>query len=330
MKQNWVLLSAILAILAVPFALAAFEDATTERPSETWGPDVPGASPAPDEIEPEVAGDGVAAFERREPLDLSFLDLLDRGRPVFAASLASAVRLGEPETDGFAAFRDSYQGGPSMQLDRLSDETVAGIRFSFPAEPAVGAALELRWGEPSSSVDGAGAIWLDEESGVRAVLRETTGWWSLGVGQYRPLETLLRLRRDGSLELEPPGLMGASAAELDRHGAVPERAAVRTLQVLPAAASAEPTTSISVVFDGDRVVEVSTTLDLALDPDAPVAAEAILARELGEPSSRARIGDAVELQWARRPELRAFVYPDRLVIDRTPGRTPVPAPRPAR
>jgi hypothetical protein len=321
MKQNWVLLSAILAILAVPFALAAFEDATTERPSETWRQDDPRASLEPDEIEPDVAGDGVAAFERREPLDLSFLDLLESGRPVPAASLASAVRLGEPETDGVAAFRDGYQGGPSMQLDRLSDETVAGIRFSFPAEPAVGAALELRWGEPSSSVDGAGAIWLDEESGVRAVLRETTGWWSLGVGQYRSLETLLRLRR-------------ASAAELDRHGAVPERAAVRILQVLPAAASAEPTTSISVVFDRDRVVEVSTTLDLALDPDASVAAEAILARELGEPSSRARIGDVVELQWARRPELRAFVYPDRLVIDRTPGRTPprapVPAPQPAR
>jgi hypothetical protein len=333
MKQNWVLLSAILAILAVPFALAAFEDASVERP-EPRPYDDPAAALEPaglDEMEMEMemgleAGPhGVAAFERREPLDLSFLDLLDRRRPVPAADLASAVPFGEPETAAFATLRhrlETAANGPGVQLEHLSDGAVAGVRFSFPAEPAVGAALELRWGEPSSAVAGAGAVWLDATTRLRAVLRETAGTSTLAVGPYRPLDEMLRLRRDGSFELEPSGLIGAAKAELDGLGASPS-AGVWTLEVLPPAASAAPTTSISCVDDGSRVVEVTITIDLSLDRGAATAAEASLAREVGAPSLRAPIGDAVELQWSRRPDLRAFVYPDRLIIYRTP-RAPQP------
>lgn len=184
MKQNWILLAAIFAVLAVPFAIAAFEDATAEAPEPDPAISEDVAPLAPIEIvetlDPEDGAargdsgdDGVAAFERRQPLDLSFLDLLASDRPGLGPELVAAAPFGKLDTERLEALADRYDGSrsqPTLALDRLADGRAAALEFRFAAEAAVRDALELRWGEPDLR-DRFGVAWVGDGAGGELRLR---------------------------------------------------------------------------------------------------------------------------------------------------------------
>lgn len=71
MKHNWVLIAALLAILAVPFALALFEDAVDSpaviEPEPAELPALREPPPLPPEPPPEPATEAVVEWERSDP-----------------------------------------------------------------------------------------------------------------------------------------------------------------------------------------------------------------------------------------------------------------------
>lgn len=318
MKHNWALIAAVLAVLAVPFAIALFEDATTDSEPELGPYDDPAGEIVPEEPEPETADD-LVEFDRSEPVDVSFLDDLTDGKPGLGPELERVAALGRVPDPPAGFFRIEGPVPAVVEGDPgVSDGPVRSVTFRFPPEPKIRVLLRRKWGSPE--VAGfSGAVWLDPDTGVRAALIEQPRSWRLMLSGYQPMERMLERRPDGSFALEPASLLGSTAVpsgeRVTREPLRDSDAELFTIHVDPPPASARPSTAINLVREGGRIVNSSIHLDLSLDPTAPDAARSLLEAELGGFTSR-RIGEAVEIRPEGDSRFGAYVYTDRLVIDR--------------
>lgn len=319
MKQNWVLIGALLSVLAIPFGLALFEDATRELPAEA-SPEPARAAPDPDPaLEAEADSDTVVEWERAGPVDLGFLDEhLSDHEPGLAGDLARVVRFGEPASDETRRLeaRVNAERGPDVTLaiepapNLAITGPVTAVRFTLPAEPATITALRGRWGPPTGAREGC-VYWAGRE--LRAVLPMGSGPWPLQLSPYRRLDELFAPGLNGALGFEPTPLIGASLESIrERHG--DRLAGDDTLLVTPAAASRAPSLAITLFASGGVVNEISAAVDLSCDSIAAREARRILESSLGPVAETARIGDAEELRFRDRPDVSAFVYPDRVVV----------------
>lgn len=336
MKQNWVLTAAVLAILAVPFGLALFEDATRETPEgegEDEGDDI-AESELETELPPEdppvdETADDVVAWERSDIVDITpVLDQLSAGEVGFRGELDRAVMFGSQLSDVArryeARFNASY--GPDLTLAIEPDPNlyttgpVVSVSFGLAENPGFRARLVDRWGQPDSGSADC-SVWTDEDRRVRAALKTATERWSLVFGDYRELSSLLEGRAGGAFGFEPSPLVGASIDAIkSRHREILVADEVGdptyTLLVTPPPASREPTLPITLIAPSGRVDEISATIDLGCDRRARARATAALSSQLGRVIGSARIGEATELRFEDRPDVSAFVYSDRLVLVR--------------
>lgn len=334
MKHNWVLIAAICAVLAVPFGLALFEDATAD-PEE---PEPVGFAPEEEpELEPppEPTDDDVVEWERDDPLDLSFIDrYLAPDRPGLRSEITAVVTLDEPLRDAARVYEARFNGahdseGLSMAIEPAPElyttGPVASVTLTFPGDQQVIERLGARWGPPVSptSYDQPCAVWTDAGDPVRAVLDRSSDTWTLMFTHYRTFEELLSPNVDGSLALEPRPLVGAEIEDIkssrigdllvaDEDHTPPSY----TLLVNPSAFSRRPTLPIELITYAGEVTEISATIDMSCDRGAARRALSFLGRELGGVADTARVGEGTEVRFNGRPDLTAFVYSDRVVMVR--------------
>ncbi len=304
MKQNWFLLSAILAVLAIPFGLALFEDST--------------AAPQLDDSETRVAelqpltvvapsrqdnGD-LAAWTYHDPLDLRFIDDFLAPSPGLSADLLAAV------VDR-SSLREFVQRSGHTDVSLMFKEfraTIPTIELSFDKDRRVYQQLVNRWGAPtlSTAVPDQLAAWLTED--VRAVSDAEDTPQRLVVGPYTQFDKILAHGFFGRVQ-------GNLKTIEDVIHAFPDHHLVRSgdeieLSLLPIEESRDAETVISLSFEGRRLRTVSTTVDFSLAPQRRDQILATIARRFG----RSTHGDSEELSFVNHPGLSLFVYPTRIVI----------------
>lgn len=332
MKHNWVLIAAIIAVLAVPFGLALFEDATRDPAlagEPTSGPEEP--EPAPEPAEP--AADGVVEWERADPLDLGFIDAyLAPHEPGLRTELAGAVTFGEPISDLAQSYEARFNTTHDNQGLTLAIEApaqlhgagpVTSVTLRFPGSQKLYDRLEERWGAPltRTSYDQPCAVWAGDDNPIRAVLDRSLDNWTLALGHHRSFEELLAPRADGSLGLEPFALIGAAIDDVkSRLGDVlvadEEGNPNYMLLVTPSVYSRRSTLPIELSTYAGEVIELSASIDMACDRNASSRALAFLTESFGGVAGSAQVGEAREVRFVGRPDISAFIYSDRVIMVR--------------
>ena len=321
MKQSWALTIAVLAILAVPFGIAMFEDATAEPPEPGPSEPAPADDPAPPAATAATPEEPpVASFDELATLDYTFLDLLGRRGPAIGPELSAVATLGGPRPlpEVYDLYRQTFSRaytGVALSIDgdpRLAGGPVAAVTFHLAPSPALRDVLRRRWGSPDV-VGFFGSVWLDPARRMRAALIEGSSGWLLQLSFTDPLDAMFHRRDDGSFALEPPRLLGATQPRARRMAEGDD--GLLTVYVAAPPASVEPSTPITLVREDGRVVDVSIAVDLSLDPAAPAALRSILERQLGRAKAQT-IGDATELRFDSSPGLSVFLYEDRAIIAR--------------
>jgi hypothetical protein len=332
MNQNWVLVAAIIAILAVPFGLALFEDATrdpVDEPADEFEPELAGYEAEP---EPEL-DDDVVKWERADPLDLSFIDqYLDPSEPGLGPELDALVSFDRPPTDRARVFEARFNAAHVNQSLSIAIEPapqlyttgpVASVTFRFPGNQDVYRALVKRWGGPvaPSQFGQPCSVWHSQTGLTRAVLDLDADPWRLQFSRYQSFEELFMPRSDGSLGLEPIALVGASIDDVRaRHGEILVTTGTSdptyTLLVEPSTFSREPTLPIELVTYAGDITEISATIDMACDRRAVSRARAFLDRTFGPVSAEAELGEGREIRYQSRPDLSVLTYPDRVIMVR--------------
>ncbi len=309
MKQNWFLISAILAVLAIPFGLALFEDSTASLSLDDSDTETNFAEPKPlTVVESSNQDNDLVAWTYRAPLDLSFIDDFLAPSPGLSADLlASAADR--------SSLREFVQRSRHTDVAvMLKDEIVAPLptlEISFDRDRRIYQQLVNRWGAPSLSaaVPAQLSAWLTED--VRVVSDAETNPQRLIVGPYTQLEKILA---DGFF-----GRIHRSQASLktvdDFIHMFPDHQLVRSsdeieFNLLPIEESREAETIITLSLEGRRLRTVSTTIDFSLAPQRRAKILAIIRRRFGRPNH----GDSGELSFINHPGLSLFVYPTRVVI----------------
>ena len=311
-----------------------FEDATRDPADDSDDDDYAVAEPAPEPIEatPELEDD-VVEWERNDPLDPSFVDTyLNTSEPGLAADLAAVVTLNEPVRQSARAYEAAFNArhdneGLSLAIEQprqlFPKGPVVAVTLRFPGTQQVIDSLEERWGSPLAQTRYGQpcAVWTSETGLMRAVLDRGADVWSLSLTHYQSFEELFIPRPDGSLGLEPTALVGKTIDELRAvHGDMlvsdPDGAPIYTLLVNPSALSQHSTMEIELSTYAGKVIEIAAKVDMSCDRRGPERARAFLVDRLGEVSGEARVGEGVELRFASRLDISAFIYRDRVVMVR--------------
>ncbi len=328
MKQNWVLIAGIVAVLAIPFGLAAFEDSTKEPvPKDDRDEDFHDSSLDNREDRTHLLyprGDNtVAEWETEEPLDLSFLEDYLATTPGLSPAVAAAN-----ESDG--ALDEFDTDSPHWEATDLARYTtgssLATVAIIFEADFKVLYKLKERWGEPTrrASPPGRSASWetgTPGEDATRVVFSADGDPQRILVGPMTTIESILgqgffgkraRYKSIGALEKAFP----------DR-STTEDSLESRALYFPPVAESLEPSTEIwfSVEESSDqtlaqtRITNVSLAVQLDLAPRTTNEMLALLKKAFGKPRASEFGGDALELLFPNHPGLYVFLYPNRLVVE---------------
>jgi len=324
--MNWPLVTAMLAVLAVPFGIAVVQDVGREDPS---------ARPAlPGEASTGAATDEVAVADIAADMDVDRDDLIgetagaDRdwqetagmepgffervlvadGRgPGLRGALAGA-RFGmtrdqlRAEAGGlwrWAALGVSEfaQAEARVEFRGRGGAGLSAVAIRFPDDGNAPRVLGSSWGPPVEALgqdEVTRYFWFDEDSGTRAVLTEQPASRSAEV----VLEQVLRI---GALHgpghgfaFETRPILGATAAELAAaYGADfaldPSSASLARLTVAPTDYSLDRT-RCGIAFAGGKAVAVHVVIDHAARADfGPIALDQLRA-QLG-PVRGAEIGE---------------------------------------
>jgi hypothetical protein len=224
-NKNWPLVIAVLAVLAVPFSIAAIQDIGRE-PAGVETPDAPPL----DEDTGEPSGELAAAEPapgRPRRMEQGFFDRIFLVGGELDGALGGAefgmtrdqVRL---HADGL--WRWAEQGvtefGPAvvrLHFEERGGEGLSGVAIRFPDDGGAGRILARAWGPPIEALgqdEAIRAYWFDQASDTRVALREQVeaGISEVAVERVQALGSLYRRGRGFAFETRP--ILGASPAEL--------------------------------------------------------------------------------------------------------------------
>jgi hypothetical protein len=218
--MNWPLVAAILAVLAVPFAIAAIQDIGRDTPA---GELAPAAGPAedegagagldehgeigePHEDEGHAHGDE-HGWQRTEVMEQAFFDRVflgeGHGRPTFRGALAGA-RFGmsrdQVRVEAAALWRWSEQNlsefadaAVGLEFEDAGGEGLSAIAIRFPDDGSARRILAASWGPPVVAQDQDAEerhFWFDEKSGTRVRLREEPATGARGAPTHGAAEVV--------------------------------------------------------------------------------------------------------------------------------------------
>jgi len=284
MRQNWLLIGSVVTVLAIPFALAAFEDSTRE--ADSADPDdfdelVALAAIVESESEPEARFEPaeeqpLAEWERTEPAGISFLDAhLDLSKPRLRGEIADVYKSGDrAELTGRLLEFNRAHAEHQVSAEPYGHESALIVAFYFQQPEALVPILKRRWGVPDFvSSNGRVIAWIDRESGTRAVLRVNLVG-ELAVGPSIDLETAIE-----RIFAKPP----RSAAEANEvfPGQVESSVFGFTVYHPPVASGSDLETRIDYEVRDGVVANVACRLNLSLDPGGLTAIIDYLKRRYG-------------------------------------------------
>jgi hypothetical protein len=228
-NKNWPLVVAILAVLAVPFAIAAIQDIGRD----STGAETPDAPPVPDPAA-EPGGDLALAGDpepgRGQRMEQSFFDrvlLAEAGGKRFGGALGGAdfgMTRDQVRVHAGGLWRWAEQGvtefGPAvarLHFEERGGEGLSGVAIRFPDDGAARAILAGAWDQPVEALgqdEATRAYWFDQASGTRVALRPNVevGITEITVERVQPVASLYRRGRGFAFETRP--ILGASPAEL--------------------------------------------------------------------------------------------------------------------
>ncbi len=231
MNMNWPLVAAILAVLAVPFGIAAIQDIGREDRPAVVEPPAEGALEGADEAIEQDLDEESPASQRPQVMEPRFFERVflagGQAHPALAGALAGA-RLGmtrdqlaaaAPELWRWAGQEVSAFRSATARLDfeERGGEGLTAIAIRFPDDGSARRILSAAWGAP---VDARGQdeesrqFWFDRASGMRVVLREddASATTEITMQRVQPIESLYR--RGHGFAFERRAILGATAGEL--------------------------------------------------------------------------------------------------------------------
>jgi hypothetical protein len=312
MNMNWPLVAAILAVLAVPFGIAAIQDIGREDPPPAAEDGISvasvgvaaGVAEPPEPVEPDERAHG---WQRTHAMDQDFFDrvfLAGGPHPALAGALAGA-RFGMTRdqlgADAPALWRwaeqDVSEFGPAavrLDFEERGGEGLTAIAIRFPDDGSARRILTSAWGAPVDAQgqdDEARHFWFDSASGTRVLLREdaASATTEVTLQRVQPIASLYRRGRGFAFERRP--ILGATAEEL----AAEHAADFEVDHASPAAAHlmvdatdyALARTRCTIAFHDGKAVALQVVVDHSGRADFGPLAFAALREQLG-PVRRAR------------------------------------------
>lgn len=314
MNMNWPLVAAILAVLAVPFGIAAIQDIGREDPPQAAEGEISVASAGitvgeADQAEPAVEPDDQAhGWQRSRAMDQDFFDRVflagGEAHPALAGALAGA-RFGmtrdQLSADAPALWRwadqDVSEFRPAtarLDFEERGGEGLTAIAIRFPDDGSARRILTAAWGAP---VDAQGQdeearyFWFDAQSGTRLLLREdaASATTEVTLQRVQPIASLYRRGRGFAFERRP--ILGATAEELAAaHGAdfeLDDASPTAAHLMVDATDYALARTRCTISFHEGKAVALQVVVDHSGRADFGPLAFAALREQLG-PVRRAR------------------------------------------
>lgn len=301
MKNNWVVVAIVIAVLAVPFALALRDDSASPetRPTEAeQTPDVARVA-APQKPE-EEAGWKLAPVPDRSFYEAVFLAGAGAEQPALVGTLGGLelgmtrdeAALAAPAASKWrtAGSHAEFPGATLWLEYKGPGNTLSSALVSFSDKSSALSILAGAWGEPSHSAlleDGPMALWLVEQTRTRAVVMHWSAIERSGVAlaRYTPIRELIAPKQP-LFGFESKGLLGSEHTAVLRAYADRIIADSRTRFQLPLGVTeyaSEPQQAV-VHLENDRVVRIEFAVEYRLKPDAFGEIFELLSTKLGSPA----------------------------------------------
>ena len=295
MKANWFPTVPILAVLAVPFGLAIFDDATRpdrgDSQRDSW-----------DEYDDSIeiaAGEAAAVEAEPETMsDTFFEEVFFTGRgaehPALSGALAE-LSFGQPriDDDSSALVRWSDYGETPYEGAVLhvgyGHSGLELVSLSFPDDGSALALFAAQWGPADGSFDSAGVpvrTWLDENENTMARVDSDRGDCRVLFTPYLPLEQIVAPDKRKGLGFEGFPLLGSgrSAVLAKYRDALDEYETddVSAHLVFPSNEYGDGPTHVYLTFSDSRVVAVEVQLNFGLAAAKRKDLVELLTRKLGK------------------------------------------------
>jgi hypothetical protein len=352
-RTNWSVVAAILAVLAVPFSIAAIQDFGRQASPFAADPGGGAVDAIPGELgdlaaepdnetrqsaprRPDDSGDDMG-WRRAQVMDRSFFDrvfLAGESGPGLHGALAGA-RFGmtrdQLRAEAGALWRWAEQGisefhHADVRLefhDRGEGLSVIAIRF--PDDGGARAVLASVWGSPVTAIgqdDRVRYIWFDSRSRTRVVVHHerspatVNGTAEVIYQRIQPVASFYR--RGRGFAFEERAILGATAAELaatfgSNFEFDPSSSSAARLRVDPTDYAPGPT-QCTVAFQDGVAIALQIVVDHALKTDFDVPALSALREQLGPVRETARDEDGERWTFDDRITVQKFVGSRQLVI----------------
>jgi hypothetical protein len=353
MRTNWSVVAAILAVLAVPFSIAAIQD--FGRQPSPFAPDRGGAvdeiagepgdraaergneeTLEPSARHPDEAGDDMR-WRRAQVMERSFFDrvfLAGESGPGLHGALAG-VRFGmtrdQLRAEAGALWRWAEQGisefhHADVRLEfHDRGEGLSAIAIRFPDDGGARAVLASVWGSPVTAIgqdDRVRFIWFDSRSRTRVVVHHgrspatVNGTTEVIYQRVQPVASFYR--RGRGFAFEERAILGATPAELaasfgSNFELDPTSSSAARLRVDPTDYAPGPT-QCTVAFQDGVAIALQIVVDHALSTDFDVPAMSALREQLGPVRETARDEDGERWTFDDRITVQKFVGSRQLVI----------------
>lgn len=309
---NRPVVTAILAVLAVPFGIAVIED--IGRRGAGTGDEAAPALPDGEDRDGEAGAPG----EPTERMDRRFFETVflapPGDRPGLAGSFLGDVQFGMTpgavEREAPELWRWSDDGhdpfpGASVALEFADDRGLSSIAFGFPDDGSAVRILAAAWGPPQRIAQGqddeSRSLWFVPDAGLRVSVMNSQLRAAAEV-VFEPYLPLARLHDPRSgFAFETRGrILGAEIGELvTRYGEVlvvdPTSPDKVRIAAPPTELSRRPT-ACTVSLRGGRAIQLVVVVDHGLDMTAGPETFAALRAQLGEPISSD--GDERSKRWS--------------------------------
>ena len=291
MRQNWLLIGAIVAVLAIPFGLAAFEDSTRAKIDESKSPSEDGESYLSADLSAQLDDEGdeeeevIGEWKRADELDLKFLDDgVSRKRPWVSEQVSALLvedRAGYSDLDEFVAAFGARYGDDYFIEVREGSPAPGTIAFTFPASRNVLRVLSRRWGAPSyENPDSTIWAWFDPREKRRAVLELDGSSGELAFSTYTTVSALLE---DAILgDYEAADIAANARSEFGPESVTVDSESI-TVEFPPTRAAQGSFTEVLYRTKAGSITSVIATIDFALDERAIEKLESILTDRFGAP-----------------------------------------------
>lgn len=324
MKFSWYPTVPILAVLAIPFGLAIYDDTvhpnrgeddlTLHKPSFEAGYDYGSGlndfDTADLDPNPYLAEDDYEQAAKATMGESFFQELFftgaGRDKPALSGAL-EALKFGDPRIDDQSAkvvrwsdYGETEYEGASLYLG-YNENRLADVTVSFLDDGTMMSRFETRWGEPDGSSDSSDGtksrVWLDADNKIAAVVESEEYSGRVAYSRYMPLAELIAPDNRRGLGIGEHPLLGSGRAAVlaqykdlfDPYG-TDEYAAYLTLPRTEY--SSASSTSVRLDFSDNRVVALEFSVDFNNKPEAAGQLVELFAKKLGkQPKVEDEYGD---------------------------------------